>query len=158
VVVGVIGDPVDHSLSPALHNAAFAELGLDWAYVAFPVPAGRAEAAVAAMVDLGGGVLAVRGGGLLHATAFPVGGILGTQSLEDMYRDLSGFEQAVRSLGSPLQNPFTSLAFASIPHIPHYGITDKGWYDTFAERFVDIILETEEGARAVDDSYAISVD
>ncbi len=115
-------------------------------------------AAVAAMVDLGGGVLAVRGGGLLHATAFPVGGILGTQSLEDMYRDLSGFEQAVRSLGSPLQNPFTSLAFASIPHIPHYGITDKGWYDTFAERFVDIILETEEGARAVDDSYAISVD
>jgi shikimate dehydrogenase len=53
VVVGVIGDPVGHSLSPALHNAAFAELGLDWAYVAFPVPAGRARAAVAAMADLG---------------------------------------------------------------------------------------------------------
>ena len=53
VVAGVIGDPVEHSLSPALHNAALVELGLDWAYVAFPVPAGRAEAAVAAMVDLG---------------------------------------------------------------------------------------------------------
>ena len=53
VVVGVIGDPVDHSLSPALHNAALAELGLDWAYVAFPVPAGRGQAAVAAMADLG---------------------------------------------------------------------------------------------------------
>jgi shikimate dehydrogenase len=53
VVAGVIGDPVDHSLSPALHNAAFAELALDWAYVAFPVPSGRARAAVAAMVDLG---------------------------------------------------------------------------------------------------------
>ncbi len=53
MVVGVIGDPVDHSLSPALHNAAFAELGLDWAYVAFPVTSGRARAAVAAMVDLG---------------------------------------------------------------------------------------------------------
>jgi shikimate dehydrogenase len=49
----VIGDPVDHSLSPTLHNAAFAQLGLDWVYVAFPVPAGRAEPAVAAMVDLG---------------------------------------------------------------------------------------------------------
>lgn len=52
-VVGVIGDPVEHSLSPALHNAALVELGLDWAYVAFPVPAGRGQAAVAAMVDLG---------------------------------------------------------------------------------------------------------
>ena len=28
-VVGVIGDPVAHSLSPLLHNTAFAELGLD---------------------------------------------------------------------------------------------------------------------------------
>ena len=53
VLAGVIGDPVEHSLSPALHNAALVELGLDWAYVAFPVPAGSGEAAVAAMVDLG---------------------------------------------------------------------------------------------------------
>ncbi len=41
-VAGVIGDPVGHSLSPTLHNAAFASLGLDWVYVAFAVPAGRA--------------------------------------------------------------------------------------------------------------------
>jgi shikimate dehydrogenase len=53
VIAGVIGDPVEHSLSPVLHNAALVELGLDWAYVAFPVPAGRGQAAVAAMVDLG---------------------------------------------------------------------------------------------------------
>jgi shikimate dehydrogenase len=53
VIAGVIGDPVEHSLSPVLHNAALVELGLDWAYVAFPVPAGRGEAAVACMVDLG---------------------------------------------------------------------------------------------------------
>jgi shikimate dehydrogenase len=48
-VAGVIGDPVRHSLSPALHNAAFAALGLDWVYVAFPVAPGQAPAAVAAM-------------------------------------------------------------------------------------------------------------
>ena len=52
-VVGVIGDPVAHSLSPAIHNAAFAALGLDWVYVAFPVPRGRGGAAVAAVGDLG---------------------------------------------------------------------------------------------------------
>ena len=48
-VAGVIGDPVRHSLSPALHNAAFAALGLDWVYVAFPVAAGQGAAAVRAM-------------------------------------------------------------------------------------------------------------
>ncbi len=52
-LAGVIGNPVEHSLSPALHNAALVDLGLDWAYVAFPVPAGRGEPAVAAMVELG---------------------------------------------------------------------------------------------------------
>ncbi len=52
-VVGVIGDPVVHSLSPTLHNAAFEALGLDWVYVAFPVPRGRGADAVAAVPALG---------------------------------------------------------------------------------------------------------
>ena len=45
-VAGVIGDPVRHSLSPVLHNTAYRELGLDWVYVAFEVPAGATVAAV----------------------------------------------------------------------------------------------------------------
>ena len=36
-IVGVIGWPVEHSVSPVMHNAAFAALGLDWCYVPFPV-------------------------------------------------------------------------------------------------------------------------
>jgi shikimate dehydrogenase len=52
-LAGVIGDPVEHSLSPTLHNAAFEALGLDWVYVAFPVPAGQGAAAVAAVRTLG---------------------------------------------------------------------------------------------------------
>lgn len=52
-VAGVIGDPVRHSLSPAIHNAAFSELGLDWVYLAFPVPGGSGLDAVAAMRTLG---------------------------------------------------------------------------------------------------------
>jgi len=52
-VVGVIGDPVRHSLSPQIHNAAFAAAGLDWVYVAFEVPAGSGAEAVGAMAVLG---------------------------------------------------------------------------------------------------------
>ena len=36
-VFGVMGDPVEHSLSPAMHNAAFRELGMDCAYHPFRV-------------------------------------------------------------------------------------------------------------------------
>jgi shikimate dehydrogenase len=36
-LVGVMGWPVEHSVSPAMHNAAFAALGLDWVYVPMPV-------------------------------------------------------------------------------------------------------------------------
>lgn len=37
---GVLGDPVAHSLSPALHRAAYAELGLAWTYDAHQVTSG----------------------------------------------------------------------------------------------------------------------
>jgi len=44
-LVGLIGWPVAHSLSPAMHAAAFAEFGLNWRYIPLPVrPGGAAEA------------------------------------------------------------------------------------------------------------------
>ncbi len=52
-IAAVIGDPVRHSLSPRLHNAGFAALGLDWFYVACPVAKGQAAQAIEAMRTLG---------------------------------------------------------------------------------------------------------
>jgi shikimate dehydrogenase len=54
-LVGLIGWPVAHSLSPRMHNAAFAVRGLDWAYVALPVdPAeGRLTEAVQGLAAAG---------------------------------------------------------------------------------------------------------
>jgi shikimate dehydrogenase len=58
-VAGVIGDPVRHSRSPAIHNAAFAATGLDWVFVALPTTRGRAADAVAAMATFGLGGMSV---------------------------------------------------------------------------------------------------
>ncbi len=52
-LVGLIGWPVAHSLSPVMHNAAFRVLGLPWCYVPLPVPPGQVEAAVRGIVALG---------------------------------------------------------------------------------------------------------
>jgi shikimate dehydrogenase len=52
-VAAVIGDPVRHSFSPAIHNAAFRAADLDWVFVAFPVAAGDVPRALAGMRALG---------------------------------------------------------------------------------------------------------
>lgn len=52
-MVGVIGSPVRHSLSPVLHNAAFAALGINWVSVAFDVAPGQAAAALEGVRALG---------------------------------------------------------------------------------------------------------
>ncbi len=45
-LLGVIGDPIAHSLSPLMHNAAIAHLGLDYAYLPFPIQAENLAAAL----------------------------------------------------------------------------------------------------------------
>ncbi len=52
-LVGLIGWPVEHSLSPAMHNSAFAALDLSWCYVPLPVPPERLGEAVAGLRALG---------------------------------------------------------------------------------------------------------
>jgi shikimate dehydrogenase len=52
-VAALIGSPVAHSLSPAIHQAAFDAAGLDWRYVSFDIAAGAADAALDAVRTLG---------------------------------------------------------------------------------------------------------
>lgn len=52
-VVGLIGWPVEHSLSPRMHNAAFAALGLDWAFVPLPTAPAHLADAVRGLATLG---------------------------------------------------------------------------------------------------------
>jgi len=52
-VAAVIGSPIRHSLSPAIHNAGFAAAGLDWTFLAFEVAEGDTKAALDGMRALG---------------------------------------------------------------------------------------------------------
>lgn len=52
-VAGVFGWPVAQNLSPFMHNAAFAALGLDWVYLCFPVRPERLAEALLGLSALG---------------------------------------------------------------------------------------------------------
>ena len=52
-VCGVIGDPIEHTMSPAMHNAAFRETGVDFVYTAFRVTADELGEAIRGMRALG---------------------------------------------------------------------------------------------------------
>jgi len=59
VLCGILLHPAAHTRSPAMHNAAFAALGIDAVYLAFDVPPARLEAAVAGCRSLGVRQLAI---------------------------------------------------------------------------------------------------
>ncbi|MEB3885332.1 shikimate dehydrogenase [Lyngbya sp. CCY1209] len=52
-LLGVVGYPVEHSLSPVMHNAAIAALGVDYVYLPFPVAPQDLQAALAGFAALG---------------------------------------------------------------------------------------------------------
>jgi shikimate dehydrogenase len=52
-LLGVIGAPIAHSLSPVMHNAAIAHLGLDYAYLPFPVQPAALQQAIDGFAAIG---------------------------------------------------------------------------------------------------------
>ena len=52
-ILGVIGNPIAHSLSPIIHNAAIEQLGLDYRYLAFPVASTDLATALAGFAAIG---------------------------------------------------------------------------------------------------------
>lgn len=108
---------------------------------------GADEADMAASVkkieEIGGaGIVVVKDGELLAALPLPVGGILGVGTPDKIYKEFMAFEAALRSLGGTLEHPFMAMAFASIPYIPRYGITDLGWWESSTNQLVDVVLST----------------
>ena len=53
VLTGLLGSPVAHSISPMMHNEAFRQLGLDYAYLAFNVGTENLKTAVEGLKVLG---------------------------------------------------------------------------------------------------------
>jgi len=91
------------------------------------------RAAVQAVKDLGGGLVAVADGDVLGSVPLPIGGLMSDQPVEAVRAQMAALLEAVQSLGSPLHDPLMQLGFLALEVIPKLKLTDQGLVDV--ERF-----------------------
>jgi len=85
--------------------------------------------AVEHLVNLQGGLAVVAGGRVLAALPLPVAGLISPQPLEEVAADYGRVQEAYRSLGGNLPDPFMALSFLALPVIPALKLTDLGLVD-----------------------------
>jgi len=94
--------------------------------------------AVAELVRLGGGQVAVAGGEVLAELPLPIAGLMSDRSLEEVARAGRELARAAGELGCPLSDPFMQLSFLALPVIPELKLTDRGLVDVLAFRHVPL--------------------
>ncbi len=87
------------------------------------------QAAVAAVVEMGGGLAAVGDGTVLASLPLPVAGLMSDQPVETVRQQLDRVIAAAKALGAVLSDPFMTLGFLALPVIPDIKLTDKGLVD-----------------------------
>jgi len=87
------------------------------------------QAALEAVVKMGGGLVAVSGTRLLAAMALPVAGLMSLEpvrTVRDQFEILIGM---AHDMGAVLKDPFMTLSFLALPVIPELKLSDKGLID-----------------------------
>jgi adenine deaminase len=87
------------------------------------------RAAVAVVVEMGGGFAAVDDSKVLASLPLPVAGLMSDQPVETVRRQMDKMIIAAGSLGATLTDPFMTLGFLALPVIPDLKLTDQGLVD-----------------------------
>lgn len=94
--------------------------------------------AIAEIAKMGGGQIAVAGGQVVAKLPLPIAGLVSDRALEEVAPAAERVRAAARELGSPLHDPFMTLAFLALPVIPELRLTDKGLVDVTKFDFVPV--------------------
>ena len=101
-------------------------------------------AAVTAIREMNGGLVAVEEGRVLASLPLPVAGLLSEGHMQEVAEGLEECIDAAHRLGCKLEDPFMTLSFLSLPVIPELKLTDRGLVDVKAFRFVPLFLGDAE--------------
>jgi adenine deaminase len=97
-------------------------------------------AAVLAVKQMGGGLVAVAEGKVLASLPLPVAGLLSERCMRDVTEGIAECIDAVHSMGCKLEDPFMTLSFLCLPVIPELKLTDRGLVDVREFRLVPLFL------------------
>jgi len=95
-------------------------------------------AAICAVKDLGGGLVAVLDGEVIASVPLPVAGLMSDQPLEVVRAQMDALLDHVKELGSPHHDPFMHLGFLALEVIPKLKLTDQGLVDVEKFDFVSL--------------------
>ena len=98
-------------------------------------------AAVLAVKQMGGGLVAVADGVIKARLPLPIAGLLSEGHMQDVAESIAECIDAARKLGCTLEDPFMTLSFLCLPVIPELKLTDRGLVDVNTFQFVPLILE-----------------
>jgi adenine deaminase len=87
------------------------------------------QAALEAVVKMGGGLAAVSDARLLAGLALPVAGLMSLEPVRRVRDQLEHLIGMAHNMGAALNDPFMTLSFLALPVIPELKLTDKGLID-----------------------------
>ena len=96
------------------------------------------RAAVRAVQELGGGLVAVLDGAVAGSVALPLGGLMADQPMERVHEQMAELLVVTRELGATLADPFMILGFLALEVIPKLKLTDQGLVDVEKFDFVSL--------------------
>ena len=97
--------------------------------------------AVERIKELGGGQVVVEDGRVLEELSLPIAGLMSDEPLELLRKKCDRLNNAARTIGCRLENPFMVLSFLALPVIPELRLTDKGLVDVNKFDFVSIYAD-----------------
>ncbi|MDD4875678.1 MAG: shikimate dehydrogenase [Dehalococcoidales bacterium] len=151
VVCGIIGDPIEHTLSPVMHNAAFRDKGIDYLYLPFRVKSERVGEAVVGMkalnikglnVTIPHKVTVMKYLDKIDSVAEKIGAVNtivnGNDVLTGYNTDASGFLQALLDRGiDPAGKKVVILGAGGASRAISFILAERGAYLTIFNRAVN---------------------
>ncbi len=91
------------------------------------------------LAEVGGGMIAVRDGGVLALVPLPIAGLMSQEPVEIVNEQVQALAQAWKALGCDLVSPFMTMSILALPVIPELRITNRGLVDTVQFAPVELI-------------------
>lgn len=96
-----------------------------------------------ALVECGGGAVAVRDGRVLGLVELPVAGLMSTKPLEEVAKEVAGLEEAWKDMGCTMPSPFMTMGLTSLACLPDLRLTNRGLVDCLTFQFVPLIVDED---------------